>query len=282
MKVYNINKYPNYKTKRQWALQGFLPKDTAQGIELWTNQFCSYHYIYYSIDEVSKATDEQLEDFFKPERERKNRKAREERQRLKEQRLAKIERQEYVKRTIPEIKSKIKHKGIVIDTETTGLNPEQDELLQVSIIDIEGSVLFNSYFKPKATSWTSAERVNGISPEMVENAPKISEKIKEINEIVYNSETIIGYNTDFDLSFLYYNGLILSENTKFIDVMTKFAEIYGEWSDYFGDYKWQKLITAADYYNYDWDSHSENAHNSIADCYATLYVYQQIQKDREK
>ena len=109
MKVYNINKYPNYKTKRQWALQGFLPKDTAQGIELWTNQFCSYHYIYYSIDEVSKATDEQLEDFFKPERERKNRKAREERQRLKEQRLAKIERQEYVKRTIPEIKSKIKH-----------------------------------------------------------------------------------------------------------------------------------------------------------------------------
>ena len=166
----------------------------------------------------------------------------------------------------------------MIDTETTGLNPKKDELLQVSIIDIDGNVLFNSYFKPKATSWTSAERVNGISPEMVENAPKISEKIKEINEIVYNSETIIGYNTDFDLSFLYYNGLILSENTKFIDVMTRFAEIYGEWSDYFGDYKWQKLITAADYYNYDWNSHLENAHNSLADCYATLYIYQQIQK----
>ena len=251
----------------------------AQGIELWTNRFCSHHYTYYSIDEVTKATDEQLESsFFKPERERKNQKAREERQRLREKRLAKIERQEYVKRTIPEIESKIKHKGIVIDTETTGLDPKQDELLQVSIIDIEGNVLFNSYFKPKATSWTSAELVNGISPQMVENSPKISEKIKEINKIVYNAETIIGYNTHFDLSFLYYNGLILSENTKFIDVMTIFAEIYGEWSDYFGDYKWQKLITATDYYNYDWDSHPENAHNSLADCYATLYVYQQIQK----
>ena len=278
MKVYNSSKYPNHKTARQWALQGFLPNNMAQGIELWTNRFCSHHYIYYSIDEVTKATDKQLESFFKPERERKNRKAREERQRLREKRLAKIERQEYVKRTIPEIENKVKHKGIVIDTETTGLNPKKDELLQVSIIDIDGNVLFNSYFKPKATSWTSAERVNGISPEMVENAPKISEKIKEINEIVYNSETIIGYNTDFDLSFLYYNGLILSENTKFIDVMTRFAEIYGEWSDYFGDYKWQQLITAADYYNYDWNSHLENAHNSLADCYATLYIYQQIQK----
>ncbi len=278
MKAYNSSKYPNHKTARQWALQGFLPNNMAQGIELWTNRFCSHHYTYYSIDEVTKATDKQLESFFKPERERKNRKAREERQRLREKRLAKIERQEYVKRTIPEIENKVKHKGIVIDTETTGLNPKKDELLQVSIIDIDGNVLFNSYFKPKATSWTSAERVNGISPEMVENAPKISEKIKEINEIVYNSETIIGYNTDFDLSFLYYNGLILSENTKFIDVMTRFAEIYGEWSDYFGDYKWQKLITAADYYNYDWNSHLENAHNSLADCYATLYIYQQIQK----
>ena len=278
MKAYNSSKYPNHKTARQWALQGFLPNNMAQGIELWTNRFCSHHYTYYSIDEVTKATDKQLESFFKPERERKNRKAREERQRLREKRLAKIERQEYVKRTIPEIENKVKHKGIVIDTETTGLNPKKDELLQVSIIDIDGNVLFNSYFKPKATSWTSAERVNGISPEMVENAPKISEKIKEINEIVYNSETIIGYNTDFDLSFLYYNGLILSENTKFIDVMTRFAEIYGEWSDYFGDYKWQKLISAADYYNYDWNSHLENAHNSLADCYATLYIYQQIQK----
>ncbi|MBQ5559487.1 MAG: 3'-5' exonuclease [Lachnospiraceae bacterium] len=279
MKVYNSSKYPNHKTARQWALQGFLPNDTAQGIELWTNRFCSHHYTYYSIDEVTKATDEQLESsFFKPERERKNQKAREERQRLREKRLAKIERQEYVKRTIPEIESKIKHKGIVIDTETTGLDPKQDELLQVSIIDIEGNVLFNSYFKPKVTSWTSAELVNGISPQMVENSPKISEKIKEINKIVYNAETIIGYNTHFDLSFLYYNGLILSENTKFIDVMTIFAEIYGEWSDYFGDYKWQKLITATDYYNYNWDSHPENAHNSLADCYATLYVYQQIQK----
>lgn len=39
-------------------------------------------------------------------------------------------------------------KKIVIDTETTGLNAKTDELLQVSIIDTDGNVLFDSYFKP--------------------------------------------------------------------------------------------------------------------------------------
>ena len=100
MKVYNSSKYPNHKTARQWALQGFLPNNMAQGIELWTNRFCSHHYIYYSIDEVTKATDKQLESFFKPERERKNRKAREERQRLREKRL------------FPKLKTKLNTKAL--------------------------------------------------------------------------------------------------------------------------------------------------------------------------
>ena len=59
--------------------------------------------------------------------------------------------------------------------------------------------------------------------------------------------------------------------------MELFAPIYGEWSDYHGSYKWQKLTTAANYYAYDWDSRPEGAHNSLADCYATLYVFEKIQ-----
>ena len=40
-------------------------------------------------------------------------------------------------------------KKIVIDTETTGFNAKTDELLQVSIIDTDGNVLFDSFFKPQ-------------------------------------------------------------------------------------------------------------------------------------
>ena len=41
------------------------------------------------------------------------------------------------------------YKVIVIDTESTGVDPYSDEILQVSIIDGAGKVLFNKYIKHK-------------------------------------------------------------------------------------------------------------------------------------
>ena len=41
---------------------------------------------------------------------------------------------------------------------------------------------------------------------------------------------------------------------------------------YFGDYKWQKLSTAASYYGYKF-----KAHDSLEDVRATLYVYKKLQ-----
>lgn len=174
----------------------------------------------------------------------------------------------------------MKNKYIIIDTETTGFHPyDGDELLQVSIIDTDGNVLFDEYFKPQhRTEWKEAEQVNGISPEMVADRPAISEKISEINAIIENSDTIIGYNTQFDIGFLKANGAIVPDDLETVDVMEDFAKIYGEWNDQRGSYKWQKLTIAADYYGYDWSEHKE-AHNSLGDCYATLFVYDKINTD---
>ena len=120
----------------------------------------------------------------------------------------------------------MKNKYIIIDTETTGFHPyDGDELLQVSIIDTDGNVLFDEYFKPQhRTEWKEAEQVNGISPEMVADRPAISEKISEINAIIENSDTIIGYNTQFDIGFLKANGAIVPDDIDTIDVMEDFAE----------------------------------------------------------
>ena len=58
------------------------------------------------------------------------------------------------------------------DAETTELNAETDELLSVSIIDHYGRCIFNSLVKPEnKKSWDEAERINGISAEMVMKAP---------------------------------------------------------------------------------------------------------------
>ena len=46
---------------------------------------------------------------------------------------------------------------ICLDTETTGLNHYDDEILQLSIIDGSGAILFSEYVKPvHHECWTDA------------------------------------------------------------------------------------------------------------------------------
>ena len=162
---------------------------------------------------------------------------------------------------------------IVIDTETTGLNAAEDELLQVSIIDNEGSVLFDSYIRPtQHTEWAEAERVNHITPEMVADAPTIAEVMPEINDILKRYDKIVGYNVRFDADFLKNNGAEFADNTNFVDSMKIFSLYFS------ADNKRCKLTEAADYFCYDWSEHKE-AHNSLGDCFATLYVYKKLTTD---
>lgn len=166
-------------------------------------------------------------------------------------------------------------KKIVLDLETTGLDAEIDEILQLSIIDADKKVtLVDSLIRPlRRKRWNEAQRVHGIAPEDVRNKPTMKDFEKQLTDIFNHTTTIIGYNIDFDLGFLEELGYSFSDK-KIVDVMGLFAPIYGEWNDYFEDYKWQKLSTAARYYNYDWGA--TTAHNSLGDCYATLYVYNQM------
>lgn len=167
----------------------------------------------------------------------------------------------------------MENKYIVLDTETTGLNAAEDELLQVSIIDEEGNVLFDSYIRPtQHTEWAEAERVNHITPEMVADAPTIAEVMPEINDILKRYDKIVGYNVRFDADFLKNNGAEFADNTNFVDSMKIFSLYFS------ADNKRCKLTEAADYFCYDWSEHKE-AHNSLGDCFATLYVYKKLTTD---
>ena len=167
------------------------------------------------------------------------------------------------------------YRYIVIDTENTGLDPIVDELLQVSIIDNNGNTLFDEFVKPLLTTrWDEAMAVNGITPEMVSNKPSILEFKQELINIINSADKIVGYNTQFDLDFLSSVG-IENEKAEVVDVMQDFAEVYGEWNDNDNCYKFHNLTTCAFYYGYDWNN--DKAHNSLSDCRATLFCYQQLQ-----
>lgn len=134
---------------------------------------------------------------------------------------------------------------VYLDTETTGLHPAHDEILEIAIIDQAGAVLVSSLVRPlKNSSWPEAERIHGITPEMVSGAPTLPELMQGIRDAVRGEELVI-YNADFDLGFL--SGL---EPSSVQCCMEDFAEQYGEWSEYHGNYRWQCLSMAADYIYY--------------------------------
>jgi DNA polymerase-3 subunit epsilon len=161
-----------------------------------------------------------------------------------------------------------------LDTETTGFDCETDEIIQVAFIDGEGNELLYTYVKPYvATKWDMAEKVNGISPSMVSNSPYPRDLVPAVQKIINGADIIIGYNLSFDISFLEKWGLVFPDDKKYVDVMYQFAEVYGDWSNYFQSYKFQKLTSAAHYYGYNFDGH-----DCLEDVKGTLVVYYQIQK----
>ena len=277
-------------TERQWKLKHFVKINDKCGKYLWVNAYCPNQELYLWDEEVRKMTDEELATYRAEEKEKRvaRQKAFLQQQKIKkEEELLQLRReitQDIVKSiikntfTAQNFDSGIEYDEIVIDTETTGLNADTDELLQVSIIDSQGNTLFNSYIKPLYTdNWNKAMAVNHIIPEMVANAPNILEVKQEINRILNSANIIVGYSTNFDLSFLSAVGIENSKATV-IDVMQDFADIYGEWSDKYGCNKGQKLTKCAEYYGYDWGT--DIAHDSLADCRATLYCYQKMLKEK--
>ncbi len=173
-----------------------------------------------------------------------------------------------------------KIRSIAIDTETTGLDSGVDEILQVSIVDEDGFVLFNCYFKPRNhTEWADAEKVNHISPEMLTYAPDISAARTLISEILASAEKIIGYNTSFDLKFLEAAGVVIPTDVEIVDVMQMFAEIKGDWSEVRSGLKWHKLTECAEYCGYEWEG---PAHDGLQDARATMFCYKQIVGENAK
>ncbi len=160
---------------------------------------------------------------------------------------------------------------IVLDFETTGLFGDDPEVLQVSVINDKGETLISGYCRPEHTeSWGQAQAVHGISPEMVADCPTFREGyLPKLLEIIEGAAAIVAYNADFERSILHSYGV--DPVVAFIDPMLMFAEVWGDWSDYFQSYRWQKLQTAANYYNYEFQ-----AHDSLEDVRATRFIYEKM------
>ena len=172
---------------------------------------------------------------------------------------------------------------IILDTETTGLNPLHDEILQLSIIDADtGEILLNRWYgTTQLREWPAAEAVNHISPADVEGLPPLSDPDEQarVAEIIAGADWVGGWNTKFDLSMLWGYQIAPRDDAKIIDVMQLDAEICGivvPSSDGNGfESKWRKLKDAATFWGFvPW---SGDFHDALTDCQATRHVWQTMQ-----
>ncbi|WP_064607064.1 3'-5' exonuclease [Streptobacillus moniliformis] len=162
---------------------------------------------------------------------------------------------------------------IILDLETTGIR-ENDEIIQLSIIDIKGEKLFNEYFKPiNVTEWEEAYKIHNIGKEMLEDKLTIEEYREKIQNILDSTDYMIGYGIDFDYKLLQRQGFNV-EHIKKVDVSDYFKYIYRK---IFNDPKLKrpKLIECSNYYGFK----DRGFHNSLTDCFATLVSYKGIYKD---
>ncbi len=135
----------------------------------------------------------------------------------------------------------------------------------------------NTYCKPEhKTKWLKAMNIHGITPEKVQNCKPYKFYKKTVENILRSADIIIGYNVEFDLGFLLDDWIAFFEETMIDiqDIMFMFSKVYGEWSSYYNNYKWQSLEVCSEYYNYKF-----KAHDSLEDVRATLYCYPRVAYD---
>lgn len=95
---------------------------------------------------------------------------------------------------------------IVLDTETTGLDPKQGHrIIELAAIELEGRKIstrrFHRYLNPEREIEAGAVAVHGLTYERLQNEPKFADIAASFIEFIDGAELII-HNAPFDMGFL--------------------------------------------------------------------------------
>jgi DNA polymerase III epsilon subunit-like protein len=171
----------------------------------------------------------------------------------------------------------------ILDSETTGLDTESDEIIQLAIIDTQGDVQISTLLHPpnpyavynkNYDSEKCAYDIHGISADMLRDAPYLESIYEQLAYITKTGKPILVYNWNFDISMLEamlqrrdldpleFNGYCLMERYAqwFGDIYNHYTGRgrYSHWS-----YKWKPLNAG---------------HTALGDCFAALERLKEMAK----
>lgn len=92
---------------------------------------------------------------------------------------------------------------IYFDTETTGIRPDKDRIIEIAAYDPSTERTFVSFIKPEIPIPLEATQIHGITEEMVSAAPTFKEVGAAFNEFCGKDAVLIAHNGEaFDKPFL--------------------------------------------------------------------------------
>ena len=183
---------------------------------------------------------------------------------------------------------------VVLDTETTGIKIKGSDIIEVSAIK------FDVGFKP-VSKFTSLVNISGDVPEEITEITGITKEMLLNFPYFYQIKSsffdyisgcnIAGHNLEFDMKFLYVNGVDFEQGKiKYYDTLkiaqnilkkpkTKyFADTNSYEPDFESDYDVEnhKLETLCDYYSV----FRNGVHRSLSDCYATAKLFKKLLEEK--
>ncbi|WP_050698696.1 exonuclease domain-containing protein [Anaeromassilibacillus senegalensis] len=161
---------------------------------------------------------------------------------------------------------------VVVDIETTGLDPKYDEIIEIGAIRIKNQTpisSFNSLVRPYFPISDFITTLTGITNEMLSSAPSFEDVAPSFLSFVEDS-IIVGHNVNFDINFLYDCcmrdiGVLLDNN--FIDTLRLSRRIIPGLPNY-------KLDTLANAF----DLTVSTKHRALADCDTTHRCYEHLKQ----
>lgn len=162
---------------------------------------------------------------------------------------------------------------VVIDVETTGLDPSVDCLIEIAalrIADNEVKESFSSFVNPFMHIDTFITDLTGITNEQLLDAPAPKDALARFRDFV-SDDIVVGHNVNFDINLLYDNFekyLDKSFSNNYIDTLRLSRKYYRSAPSY-------KLTALADFLKIN----VETAHRALADCHTTNLLFLKLKEE---
>lgn len=163
---------------------------------------------------------------------------------------------------------------LFFDLELTGVY-NHDEIISVSITDATGEVLMDTLVKPRhKKKWNRTEKIHGISPAMVQNAPTLDELIPTLKEMFANADNLIAFGVSTDYSHIKY----IYETEREQEALRRKTrccslEFVRYQNEHYPDNNHASLVDAMECLGIAWDG---IPHSSIADTIACMKVWEAL------